>query len=168
MLALAEHRRLGVGRQGLRRTPYGVATGLGLAHGLPVFVFRLGVFLCATGFLAQCRLVFFRAFQTVDALVYRRNLGLAGLEIAAGRRGVEHRRHEKLVAVAARQQSGERRKIAQGTVSRLNDEHSEHLAAVGVGAQGVVSGHVTLQLLRGQEAQGVRLVTERVGELCRP
>ena len=96
-----------------------------------------------------------------------RDFGFMGLEIAVRTCRVEHRRNKKLMVVSARKQSRERREVAQPPVFVSDDKHPEHLAAVGVGAQTAVTLDVALHLTRRQEAQGVRLVVEGVGEFSR-
>lgn len=166
VLAFARHRRSFFCRNGQRRQPSCVAPGFRFAHGLPVVVLRFGVRFGTFAYLAQCVPVAFRARNAVNPPVYGCYLGLTGLEIAVGLCRVEHRRYEKRPVVAAAKQAGKGREIAQLSAVSLDNEHPEHLAAAGIGEQAAVTCNVFLHLLGGKQAQGMRLVAERVGEFC--
>ena len=148
--------------------PFRLTLELRLAHLPPVVVQHFHVFVLHLSQLMRSCNVPVGMQNAVNAPVNSRYIGLMGLEIAVGLCRIKHRRDKKRMGVAAAKQSRICRKVTQLAAVRLNDEHPEHLASVGIGAQPIVSRDISLHLLCRQEAQRVRLIVERIGELARP
>ena len=163
-LAFAYHPRLIIGSNGFSRTATGISRGLRLGHLEPEIVLLRLVALFYPAAQTPCFGIAFRMENGVNLPVYGCYLSLVGLEITVGLHGVEHRRNEIGMVVAAGKQSGIGGEKTPPAVGSPDDKHAEHLATAGIGAQRAVRHYIPLHLGGGGKTQGMGLVAERIGK----